>query len=149
MIQREVIHSPVALALGAVAGLLLSAMMPAALDVLQDQYDKAHPVWVDGRATDTERSGDAVELSIAGDKRRNCRFLRINAYSMDVQGVLADAQITRIDAPMVGATRETGVQALGRYRIAKVPAAAKYVRVTVEHECGGRVVLSRLVTVAL
>ncbi len=141
--------SPVSIVLGLLLGVALAAVSPLLSDAVLDEYDRAHPVWQDGLATQVERQGDAVLLSISGNKVRACNYLRINAQTLARDGTLHAAAISRVDQPEMGSTRLPGRQQVGRYRIVPVAADARELWVTVEHDCSGRRVMSKLVTVVL
>ena len=108
MIWQTVKTSPVTVIIGAVVGAVLVLSYPTILNVGLQQYDAATPVWSGVKASEIVRDGEALLVSLAGTKDRSCRYLRINAVTLQRDGSTVHANISRVDAPMTGMTRETG-----------------------------------------
>lgn len=125
-----------AIALGvAVAPALQSAYRSWAADRLAE-IERGTPV-VTMSGTLIERDGDAVLLHITGTKHRNCRYVGLQAYALDVTGVRHDANIQRQDHESRGDTKPPGVYDIGYWRVWPVDPIAARVLVYAEHDCRG------------
>ena len=147
-IIREVRSSPLMVILGLVIGTLAAMSAPFITDQIADAYDARFPVWRDVVAKVHERRGNQVIISVNGEKARECRFVRINAQTQHIDG-MRNARITRSDGVEIGITRPLGYQSIGDFLIVPADESARAVILTIEHQCGDRLVLGRLATVRL
>lgn len=112
-----------------------------------EYYDEIRPVVV---MRGEMISGDATEmrLSISGQQLRQCTYLRVQAFGRDAAGRLADAYIRRDDMDERGETKPVGAFALGVWRVWPLDGAVGAV-VYVQHDCNGRLVLTKIVDISL
>lgn len=112
-------------------------------------YDDAKPVVVMA-GTLVQRDGpDGVVLHLAGEKKRSCRYLSMQAYTILRDGRLSDASAFRIDKPADGHSKPLGLFDLGLWRIWPVTHDAAAVEVYAHYDCDDRIVITRIATVAL
>jgi hypothetical protein len=140
--------TPSTLALGVVLGLLMAPVAPIMSDLAGDWYDGLRPVIVAKvRVVDVDDQRAVIHME--ADKRRDCNFVRLVAYTIDADGVRRDAQIRRLDGgQMQGITRGVGKYDLGNWEV--VPRlGGRMVRVESVHDCDTRQVRTLLGQVEL
>ena len=116
-------------------------------DSVLDAYDQAKPV-VQMNGTLVRQDAESVWLSISGKKLRPCTYIRLNAYGRNSSGVLVDAFARREDQPETGQTKPTGLFSIGLWRVwPKGDATA--ILVFSQHDCSGRIVLTKIAEVVL
>lgn len=148
--MKHLLSAPYLAFLSLVFGAVLAVLVPITLDAARDEYDRSHPVWVAQSTKVTERTADTVKLAVIGEKTRDCDLLRTWAQSLYPDKPATDAYVMREGGNAVGyINRPVGVQDLGEFVLLGVPTDATSVVVHVEHNCGGRVVLSQLAQAAL
>ena len=104
-------------------------------------YDATRPV-VRMKAEVIEREENSITLRLTGEKLRNCAYLGLYAYGVDVNGVLHDVYREKVDVPENRTTRPVGVQDFGDWKVWPVRFAS--VTMYSRHDCDGRVVLTKL-----
>jgi hypothetical protein len=142
-------NSPISIIIGAILGAVSAGSIQYSLDAAIDAYDATHPVWEKVQTKIISRADNYVDISIEGIKKRNCRYLRVNAVSAYAAGGTVDAKITRLDIPVTGYNRPLGEHFLGIWRIEPVPPLARQVLLFTEHDCNGRTVVSLLAKIPL
>jgi hypothetical protein len=126
----------------AVFGLLYGGTAP-----LMPLYDYVRPV-VSMQGEIVERTADSVTLHMWGSKNRACKYIGIQGFSQVGNGPKRDTIITRLDMPSEGKTKPAGVFDIGHWRLQPVT-GADHVSVYVQHDCDGRVVLTKITEVTL
>lgn len=131
----------------AIVGAMVSPVGHSWWRAALSSYDEASPVVV-MRGELIGRDADAVFLRIEGQKLRNCTYLRVQAYAKDSDGQLTDAYLQRVDRPERGDTKPTGNYSIGAWRVWPATGAAA-VLVYVQHDCDGRLVVTKIAEVAV
>jgi len=139
-----------------ILGLLFGAVvMPGALDVWRANerarlvaYERATPV-VTMTGSIVRRDGDAVFVHIAGTKHRECKYLGLQAYSVDATGRQHDANIKRVDVDERGDTKAPGVYDIGVWRVWPVREWAASTVIRSLHDCNGVTVSTVIANVGL
>lgn len=131
-----------------VGGLLGGAVVPM-VQSAWDTFDRQNPVLL-VRATVLQATRDEVVVQLSGEKRRDCQYIGLQAYTRAAGGtVLADAYIRRIDVPEAGTTRPIGEYAnLGTWKIWP-RGEAGVIAIYAQHACGGRLVISKVAELML
>lgn len=125
----------------AVAGTIFGLLVPAT--AMWPVYDRLFPV-VEMRGQLVRFDADAAVVHITGRKLRDCKYIRIQAYTEAAEGRLRDIYIRRVDIPETGGTKATGNYDIGYWAVRPVDVAHDDVRVFVQHECSGRTVLTKI-----
>ena len=135
---------------GVILGGSVVLMMPAFIGPLRDAYDAYFPV-VRMTGALHEKTDSYVVLHITGEKVRGeeCRQLAVFGYSIDAAGRLHDAVAQRIDPVQAGRVRDKGYYDIGLWKVQPIYPNSVAVKVVVQHDCVGRVVLSTLAETAL
>jgi hypothetical protein len=133
----------------AIVGAFLGGAVVPAIQSGLEAFDQANPVVV-MRATLEQSDADQIVIRLAGEKRRDCQYLSMQAYTrMRGSDLLRDAYMQRIDTPETGVTRPIGVyESFGTWRIWPRNEATA-VAVYAQHSCGGRLVISRVADLIL
>lgn len=131
---------------GVVVGVLLSPAVPHTWSALLGGFDNAYPV-VNMTGVMVERDAESVTLAISGAKIRDCRYMGIQAFTADAVGEMTDAYRSRVDIPEQIQTKPPGVYSIGRWRVWPVNQLAKRILLFTQHECGGRVVTTKIADV--
>lgn len=116
-------------------------------DWIWEKWDEANPV-VTGRVDMVMPDGDGVKVHISGEKFRACQFTGVHAYAVNASGSKSLIGILRVDRPIEIITRPIGKSDFGTWRIWPTLGAAS-AEIWVTYRCSSRVVLNRLVEVAL
>ena len=118
-------------------------------DAQEQAAESSQPV-VEARGVIVERLPNAVIVQISGRKLRNCRFVGLQAYTIDKDEEQSLAKITRMDETIPSSvTRPVGAFNAGLWRIEPLKDDPVRATVWVTHECRGHSVTSVLATVAL
>lgn len=132
------------IALAACLGFLVAPIGRSGWDVLLGYYDAARPI-VRMQADVLSRDGNAITVALAGEKLRNCAFVRLHAYSAGMDGVMQSVYIRRKDIAENGQTRPIGKYDFGDWLIWPIDGTSKVV-IYSQHDCDGRLVQTRLAT---
>jgi len=135
------------ISLGVVFGLLVVPLSVIIYNSIQDLYERAFPVVV-GSGVLVSQTKEEIVVHLKEDKRRDCKFMRINAYGIDADKQLELLNIDRVDGPPIGATHPVGDIDLGAWRIWPSNDAVQ-VMINVQHLCGARIVVTTIANVAL
>lgn len=135
-----------AVAVGAVVGLLLAPLAPAAWHGFWKLYDRHLPVVSMHGELLARPPGEAV-LALSGHKHRDCRYMGLQAYTLEADGELHDVYRARVDVSEHRRTKPIGRFDFGNWRIWPVPDNARAVVVFVQHECSGRLVTTKVADV--
>lgn len=123
------------------------ALSPFDEGLLTSLYDWARPV-VSMQGEIVARDQSSVTLRIWGKKTRECQFLAMQSFSITADGVRHDTRLERIDMDNQNRTRPAGIYDLGLWRIEPVNGASA-VAIYIQHNCGGRMLLTRVAQVSL
>jgi hypothetical protein len=132
-----------------IVGAFLGGAVVPAVHGLIEAFDAANPVLV-VRARVVSVSTEDVVVSLAGEKRRDCQYIGLQAYTRQ-RGIdaLTDAYIRRLDIPETGVTRPIGsFRSFGEWRIWP-RGNASVVLVYANHGCSGRLVISKVAEIQL
>lgn len=137
--------------LGAALAPVVLSSVNGLLSDMRHAYDLANPV-VEMQGVLVKEDVDAVLIHMAGTKSPKrageCAYIRVQAYTRALDGVLRDAYIRRVDMPEDGHTKPAGAFDIGVWRIwPKGEAVA--VLVFALHDCGGRQVRTKIAEVSL
>lgn len=145
---RSLLEQRWTVAIGGLIGFLIApvgqGLWAAALDV----YDAHRPVAMISTASVVAREADAVMVEMTVRKLRDCTYIRMQAFGSSKGGALSDAYMRRIDRPEDGSTKPMGEFSIGTWRIWPVGGASSVI-VYAQHDCGGRIVQTRLAQVAI
>lgn len=133
-----------------VVGAMLGGVVAPAVQGAMDAYDRGNPVLI-AKATVVESSAEDVVVHLSGEKRRDCQYISLQAYTRAAaaDGMWFEAYMRRVDKPESGVTRPLGEYAtFGLWRIWP-RGQAGVVAIYAQHACGGRLVLSKLAEVML
>ena len=147
---RYLTGAPITLALAALVGSLVPAAIPRIGESALDWYDYAFPVLaMEGKLVDI--AADSLVVHIKGKKLRGleCRYIELQAYNVDSNGVRHDASIDRIDRPETGVTKPAGIYDIGFWRIYPRKQGATSIQVYSAHQCGDRKVYTKISDVKL
>ena len=132
---------------GALIGVLIAPAGQSGWRAISGLYDETWPVVVmQGHLVG--RVEDAVVVEVAGEKRRDCRYLRIQAFARGVDGALRDVFAMRQDRPEAGATKPLGTFNIGRWKIWPTDDAVAVLMYS-QHDCSGRIVQTKIADVLL
>ena len=111
--------------------------------MLKDQREKLSPVvQMDGDIVG--RGADYIDVHVYGKKLRACKYLQTQAFAR-IGNILRDVQNRRIDTPETGGTKPLGSFDIGVWRLWPVPMKeASHVVMFVQHDCAGRVVVTKI-----
>ena len=133
--------------LSAFLGFWLAPVGQVWWDSVLTSYDEARPV-VEMQGVLVRQDAESVWVSISGKKLRQCTYIRLSAYGRNKAGVLVDAYARREDQPETGQTKPTGLFHIGLWRVwPKGDATA--ILVFSQHDCSGRIVLTKIAEVVL
>jgi hypothetical protein len=128
-------------------GLFASPAVPFFSAMLGDWYDGLRPViTAQVRVVDVDEHRAVVHMR--AQKLRECEFVRLVTYTIDVDGVRRDATIRRLDAEERGVTRGVGTYDLGKWEVYP-RLGGRLVRIESVHDCDGRQVRTLLGQVEL
>ena len=149
MFQR-LIAVPFTVAVALLVGMMLPAVLPHVGGFFANLYDDTFPVLVMSGSV-VASDGDSVTVRISGEKLRGdeCKFLSITGVTLDASGVKTQANITRIDVPQNGNTKDRGKWDIGLWKIQPVTDAAVSVQAYTNHSCLGRIINTKIVDVKL
>ena len=135
---------------GVLVGVMLGPWGISVWSFANSLYDQAYPV-VKMSGQIISRDADSVLIKIAGQKLRDCRYVRLSAYGDDGDESTPtdDLYIRREDVPENGFTRPRGFYSIGTWRVWPVRSAIKLIDVYAQHDCQGRIVLTRISSVHL
>lgn len=122
-------------------GALLSPLVANISPMSGNLYDKIYPV-VTMVGKIKGRNEDSVDVQMGGTKHRSCKFLRLQGFTR-LDGVLRDSNITRIDAKSEGITKPLGTFDIGVWRVWPINGGTDVV-VYVNHDCDGRIVVTKI-----
>lgn len=144
----SIVKYPGSAVAGLLAGLVLLVPLAQSMSAQAMQaWDKMNPV-VTMQGTLVSASSDEVVLSIAGTKNRDCSYVRVSAYTEWMDGSMRDAYIMRSDFPEKGDTKPRGKFQIGTWRIWPRAGGVR-VLVYVHHQCGQRLVTTKIADVPL
>lgn len=122
---------------GLLTALLIAVFVPPIVsEVLRDReaaFNRANPpVKMSGLLVG--QAEDRAYVWITGAKVRDCKYLRIVAYSVAADGTRRDAFISRITAPETGDSKHPGTYDIGVWAITPIQNAER-VQVETRHLC--------------
>ena len=137
-------------------GLIVGALiLPGADDAWQKwrfererEAEQSTPVVV-ASGKIVERTATSVLIHITGTKLRECRFMGLQAYTVDTGGVMTAAQLERVGVPMMAHSRPLGPFDAGTFRVWPLVDDARGVTIYVSYQCGVHEVRALLAQVAL
>ena len=133
--------------LGLILGLFGGQVLSGMADVLTEQYDALRPVVkISGERVGAD--DNAVLIHMVGDKLRDCNYLRVTAFTADGSGRMRDAYINREARRETGETKPRGSFDFGTWRLWPTDGALRAI-VYISHQCGGRIVRTKIADVAL
>ena len=139
------LRQPMTIVIGLVLGVFAGF---ASIPVYQwgaDAYDAEFHV-LTMKAEVVALSADKVTIHAAGEKRRDCQYLRLYAYTVHTSGQLHDANIMRVDLPEDRDSKPLGSFDFGYWTI--WPAGDSIgVQVFSEHLCAGRKVVNKIIDI--
>lgn len=142
----EIWHSLKQMRFTIIFGLLIGVFMApwgtAWFNYAASEYDEQHPV-VKIKADIQEKKNSHVILQMTGDKYRSCLFIRMQAFTAQGSSPLKDAYKARIDYPEGDITKPVGPINYGLWKIWPIDGADRVI-VYVQHDCGGRVVQTKI-----
>lgn len=111
-------------------------------------YDKAHPV-ADWHGTLVARDSGSVIVKVSGTKLRDCVFVpnSINSFTKR-DGILYNADEQKIGG-MESRSRPVGQASVGIWRIWPIDNKQQQVLMFVEHNCDGRIVMTKVIDLLL
>lgn len=147
-VVANVIRYPGAAVAGLLAGLVLLVPLAQSISAQATQtWDRFNPV-VSMQGTLISASSEEIVLSIAGTKNRDCSYIRVSAYTEWSDGSLRDAYIMRTDMLEKGDTKPRGNYQIGTWRIWPRAGGVRAL-VYVHHQCGQRLVTTKIADVSL
>lgn len=145
---REFAQMWPSMAIGVLAGLVLVPMTDLSVTALREWHDRRNPVIVVTSASVIERTEDSITIALVGEKKRECWYVGVSAFSFLPNLPQRDAYIMRIDMPASGATRPLGLQDMGTWRIWPTTGARR-IETWITHQCEGRLVRSLMAGIDL
>ncbi len=139
--------TPPTLAFGVILGVMAAPVAPVVAEAMSEWYDGLRPVIVGSVRVVTVDQHRAV-ISMKVDKRRECEYVRLVAYTIDADNVRRDATIRRMGESEGRVTRTVGVYELGEWEVYP-RLGGRVVRVESVHDCDGRQVRTVLGQVEL
>ncbi len=130
---------------GLLIGLVVS-FSAFGLDSLWKLYDELFPV-VEMQGEVVDRKDDAVFVRVSGEKRRSCRYANLQTFGVDSRGEMHFVSAQYIGAATKG-TLPRGNFDLGTWRLWPTTGAVM-VRMYASHDCGGRLVTTKIAEVLL
>ncbi len=130
---------------GIVIGVLFSLSAFGA-DSLLKLYDELNPV-VEMKGELLEKQGDSAFIRISGHKRRDCRYTGLQTFGVDSHQEMHFVQAQYVGVGIRG-TLPVGAIDLGVWRLWPTVGAVA-MRVYVNHDCAGRLVVTKIAEVAL
>jgi len=118
---------------------------PLILEARQNLLDSQPVVKMQGDLI--ARTADTVTISISGEKLRPCTFVKLNAFAI-VDNYMRDAHLERISKAPTQGNRPLGAFHMGEWMIWPTN-GAKQVKVFVQHDCSGKVIVTQIATVDL
>lgn len=106
-------------------------------------YDEARPV-LQMTATVTEVTEDTAVLAITGEKLRNCRYIRMQAFTRTPDGVLTDIGLMRIDQDELARSKPLGMHNFGKWKVWPIKGSRKLV-IYSQHDCHDRLVTTKVI----
>lgn len=146
-IKRITFGMPFTVIFGLALGGALVPLGSALISLLAEQYDRMFPVVEMHGTLLSFGDGEAV-IALGGRKLRDCSYIRIQAYSLGLDGNMSDTFIARTDIPESGETKPTGNFQVGTWRVWPLPQSRGLV-VYVSHLCGSRIVLTKIADIPL
>lgn len=119
--------------------------VPLLLEARQARIDAQPVVVMQGKIV--ARDVNSVTLHLWGEKLRACTYIGINAYTRH-DGVMKDAFTKRVDVPHTAATKPLGRFDVGNWLVWPIDGAGR-VLLYVQHDCNGRVVVTKIAEVDL
>ena len=141
-LRRIAFDMPLTIIFGLALGGLLVPFGNLIGDELSELYDDAFPVVEMSTTLVVAANGEAV-IAMSGKKNRDCTYVGIRAYSLDRDGNMSDAHITRTDGITESGTRPVGSFIVGTWRIWPIPDSSG-ISVYANHLCGSRMVLTKI-----
>ena len=133
--------------LGLLLGLFGGQVLSGMADMLTEHYDAWRPVVkITGERVGAE--SNAVFIRLRGTKNRECGYLRLTAFTADASGRLLAAYIKREARDELGETLPLGAYEFGTWRLWPIDGALRAV-VYISHQCGDRIVRTKVADVAL
>lgn len=111
-------------------------------------YDAVRPVVTLVSATIMEQGADDMVVGLVVRKARDCDYVRLQAFGAIADEPMMDAYMRRIDTPEKGTTRPRGTFNIGVWRIWPINGASSVI-VYAQHDCGNRIVQTRLADIDL
>jgi hypothetical protein len=129
-------RQPITVGLGLAFGLTAGVLSYPAVQYAQEWFDSGNHV-LTLTAHVEELSATEITLHVTGDKRRDCTYVRLQAYTVDDRGVKQDAFVTRVDQQEDHDSKPPGSYDFGVWRIWPRGVATS-VQVYSDHICSGR-----------
>lgn len=128
--------------IGVVVALLLAPALVTLTDAAQDAYDQHYPV-ATVKAVRVPAPAGEVRLTMTTTKHRDCELQRVFAYDQAGDGTHVRTKIEKLDA---GELETIPAGETVHSTVWKVhPVTGTGIVVFSEHDCGGRVVRTRLI----
>jgi hypothetical protein len=129
------------------AGLLLAGGFGTIYQFALEEYDEANHVLLLNAQVVT-LDNDSVVIQANGEKLRACQYIRLQAYTLQKNGELLDAQIMRVDQPEDDDVKPLGKFNFGRWKIWPRDGAVG-LQVFSQYLCGQRMVVNKVVDLTL
>lgn len=135
-------HSSLSLIVSAfIIGIALWPITQIAAPFTWALYDKVYPiVTMDGDIVG--RGADHADIHIYGKKNRQCKYIQTRSY-IRIGEQLKDVTGNRIDTPETGGTKPLGTFDIGVWRVTPIAGGSDVV-MYVQHDCSGRLVLTKI-----
>lgn len=118
---------------------------PLLLEARQARLDSQPVVIMQGQIV--SRDSSSVTIHLWGEKLRACTYVSVNAYTRH-NGVMKDAFTKRLEAPHAGVTKPLGRFDIGNWLVWPIDGVSK-VLIYSQHDCSGRVVITKIAEVDL
>jgi hypothetical protein len=129
------------------AGLLLAGAFSTIYQFALEEYDEMNHVLVlDASVLSVD--SDSIVIHAHGEKLRVCQYIRLQAYTVQANGELADAQIMRLDQVEDKDVKPRGKFDFGEWRVWPRDGAVG-VQVYSQYLCGQRMVVNKVVDLKL
>jgi hypothetical protein len=135
------------IAAGVALGLLAAPLTPIVTESWRDWYDGLHPV-IRAQVRVVSVDEHRAVINMQAEKLRECEYVRLVAYTIDMDGIRRDATVRRIDTETRGITRGVGKYDLGQWEVYP-RLGGRMVRIESVHDCDGRQVRTLLGQVEL
>jgi hypothetical protein len=139
------IRQPFTIVLGLVLGVLAGFATIPIYQFGMDSYDSEFHV-LTMTAKVIAANADKVTIHATGEKRRECQYLRLYAYTVHDAGILHDANIQRVDLPEDRDSKPLGSFDFGFWAIWPREDAVG-IQVFSEHLCSGRKVVNKIIDI--